>query len=162
VYHNISASFTSCLLSVAFFSVPATFLDDNLDPYGDSGDDSNMSYGSNSSNSSTGDGEVYQTLTQTTEDLQQHVQQGAALLQNISGGNGMQASGDDDGMQVDALARVKQTLGEISAETVATGSEPFERLHLVPKSSLAAAATAAVDAPIGPYFNESFDDYDEL
>jgi len=160
VYHNISASFTSCLLSVASFLVPATFLDDNLDPHGDSGDDSNMSYGS--SNSSTGDGEVYQTLTQTTEDLQQHVQQGAALLQNISGGNGMQASGDDDGMQVDALASVKRTLGEISTETIATGSEPFERLHLVPKSSLAAAAAAAVNAPIGPHFNESFEDYDEL
>jgi hypothetical protein len=107
VYHNISASFTPCLLSVTSFLIPATFLDDNLDPHGDSGDDSNMSYGSNFSNSSTGDGEVYQTLTQTTEDLQQHDQQGAALLQNISGGNGMQASGDDDGMQVDALARVK-------------------------------------------------------
>jgi hypothetical protein len=88
------------------------------------------------------------------EDLQQHVQQRAALLQNISGNNGMQASGDNDGMQVDALARVKRTLKEISAETVASGSEPFERLHLAPNSSLAATADAAVDAPIGPHFNE--------
>ncbi len=75
-----------------------------------------------------------ETLEQTTEDLQFHVQQGEELLQGMG-----------DGMLVDESIAVKRGRDEISAETADTGRETFQRAHLVPHSSLAAAAAAAID-----------------
>jgi hypothetical protein len=81
--------------------------------------------------SSTTDAEdtTLETLEQTTEDLQTHVQQGKELLQGI-----------EDGMFVNESSAVKHSRGKISAEIADTGKETFPRAHLVPHSSLDAAA----------------------
>lgn len=79
------------------------------------------------------------TLLQTAAaDIQDHVQQGQALLQNIY------PSGV---MEVDGVERVKRSVMEMSAETTDTGAEPFERANLVPRSSLAAAVAGFAPYP---------------